>query len=78
MGPKGSLRKINKYLELKSNENEHIKMCGKEKEGRKEGEREGRKKGRKEGRGQKKILKDGIFAKVIRTNYKGLPVVKLE
>ena len=65
MGPKGSLRKINKYLELKSNENKHIKICGKEKEGRKEG------RGRKE-------KKDGIFAKVIGTNYKGLPVVKLE
>ena len=54
MGPKGSLRKINKYLELKPNENKHIKICGKEKEGRKEGEREGRKREGKKGGGKKK------------------------
>ena len=50
MGPKGSLRKINKFLELKSNENKNIKMYGKEKEGRKEGGDERKTKGRKEGK----------------------------
>lgn len=54
MGPKGSLRKINKYLELKSNENKNIKICGSEKEGRKEGGDEGKTKGRKEGKSKKK------------------------
>lgn len=54
MGPKGSLRKINKFLELKSNENKNIKMYGKEKEGRKEGGDEGKTKGRKEGKSKKK------------------------
>ena len=63
MGPKGSLRKINKYLELKSNENEHVKMCGKEKEGRKEGEREGRKREGKKGGGKKKLKKMGSLQK---------------
>ena len=63
MGLKGSLRKINKYLELKSNENEHVKMCGKEKEGRKEGEREGRKREGKKGGGKKKLKKMGSLQK---------------
>ena len=76
MGPKVSLGKINNYLELKSNENKHTKICGK-KEGKKERGREEKGKERRE-EAKRKIFKDGIFAKVIGTNLKGLPVAKLK
>ena len=81
MGPKGSLRKINKFLELKSNENKNIKMYGKEKEGRKEGGDEGKTKGRKEGKSKKGL---SYQRKTKETKYKPnytedprIPVVSL-
>ena len=49
----------------------------KKKEGKKEGMR-GRQREGKKGRAKRKIKKDAIFAKVIGTNQKGLPEVKLE
>ena len=52
-------------------------VAKRKKEGKKERGREEKGKERREGE-KRKIKKDGIFAKVIGTNYKGLPAVKLE